>query len=131
VTPQNPQEPRFSTLSREVENSVYVIYCELESVQALRQQNEQLRGDRARLLDGLTMSDNEISRLQRQLDSRPPDGELERLQDHVGRLNTTLEELREENEALKTDLKTAEEQAVAAKESLDTEWKEKLARLMQ
>ncbi|KAJ0415657.1 hypothetical protein BJY00DRAFT_317595 [Aspergillus carlsbadensis] len=131
ATTQRHREPRSSALSSEVEDSVSVIYRELESVPALRKQNEQLREERTRLLEGLTICDQEILYLQRQMGTRPSEVEVQRLKDYVARLDRMVLELREENAALKSDLKVVEEQAAAAKESLNNEWRGKLARLMQ
>ena len=124
------RKSRFSTLPREVEDSVSVIYRELESIHSLRKQVAELHLEKARLLQIIKIRDQDISALSRQMESRVPDAELERLKASAAELDSVILDLRKENAALKTDLRTAGEQAAAANEYLN-EWKEKLAMLMQ
>jgi chromosome segregation ATPase len=113
-----------------VEDSISVIYRELESVQSLRKEVEQLSEEKDRLMQGIRIRDHDISYLNRQLESRPLDTEVQRLREHAKRLDGIVRDLREENAALKTYVRTAEEQAAAANEALN-EWKGRLATLMQ
>lgn len=131
--PKRKRKSRFATLSSEVDESLSVLYRELESITSLKMQIIDLRNESIHQNQMIRLRDNKIAILERDLQQRKSaENELAELRANNSQhesIKTELEALRVKVAALESELQESRNETATAQD-LVNDWKGKLAQLL-
>lgn len=124
---------RFSTLSKDVDSALWVLYCELEQIPLLHQKISDLETEAAGLRQELRMRQNELALTKVMAEkARVAEVEISRLRTEIANNQTgtnEVEMLRARNQELESHLAASRREVENSMKTLG-EWKQKLSSML-